>query len=409
MLDPESVPLVQENPTNHGDQEQTKPRRLFIIAALASILIAGTVAVRSQRTGDQTAEAAALKAQESCKKTPLEEEGYYVCPPGNYLGHTASDMEDRNARLRLLHAKLRNKSYVHNDRELDSYKNRGFATYESSMWLKPKQCLKLIDEEWSKENGGYLQYKEDNSPDYMTKMQNTEYGMEFHLNWKVASTSFPSYLWCEYGTWTDISKSTAVTPGYQVVSAVRHPASRFVSSVGELLQRAVNYYCPSGYCTFEEDYWQGNVTLDKFAHQTTWYNLVQNGVNMSQLPEIMAAFVADTTCNYYTYASEHFITQSDFVTQNGGCASPVNLIMQLENLDTGLSELADLLDHKESHSCSLEDSNDADEKPGGVPTSGEMMEVLKHDDELMKQICYIYAQDFICFDYELPEACKGLF
>lgn len=91
--------------------------------------------------GLQTAEAAALKAQESCKKTPLEEEGYYVCPPGNYLGtslsknesyfqqrhissyhlkafelrlcvltgHTASDMEDRNARLRLLHAKLRNK------------------------------------------------------------------------------------------------------------------------------------------------------------------------------------------------------------------------------------------------------------------------------------------------------------
>lgn len=404
----EQTPLVRGKVAVTGDRGLTKVRNAFVTAAALAIALTGAIYFRSQRMQAQSADATALKEQESCKKTPLQEEGYYICPPGNYLGHTASDMEDRNSRLRLLHAKLRNMSYVHNDRELDSYKTRGFATYESSMWLKPKHCLKLIDEEWSKTNG-YLKYKEDNSPEYMTKMVNAEYGMEFHLNWKVASTSFPSYLWCEYGTWTDVPKSTAVTPGYQVVAAVRHPVSRFVSSVGELLQRAVNYYCPSGYCTFEDDYWQGNVTLDKFAHQTSWYQLVQNGVNMTQLPEIMAAFVADTTCNYYTYASEHFITQTDFVTQNGGCAAPVNSIIQLEKLDLGLTQLADILSHTESNSCSLEDSNDADEKPGGVPTSGQMMEVLKHHDELMKQICYMYAQDFICFDYELPEECEGLF
>merc|ERR1711871_1536939 len=225
---------------------------------------------------------------------------------------------------------------------------------------------------------------------------------------KVASTWVPSYLWGEYGTWSDVSKETAVSSGYEVVAAVRHPLSRFVSSVGELLQRSVNYYCPTGYCTFDTDYWQGNITLEKFAHQTTWYDLVQNGVNMTQLPEILAAFVADTRCNYYTYASEHFITQSDFVTQNGGCAAPVNLIMQLENLDNGFTELADLLGHTESGSCSLSDSNEASDKPGGVPSSGEMMKVLKENDDIMKQICYMYAQDFICFDYELPPACEGL-
>ena len=32
------------------------------------------------------------------------------------------------------------RSYVHNDREIsNSYLTRGFATYESSMWLKPEE------------------------------------------------------------------------------------------------------------------------------------------------------------------------------------------------------------------------------------------------------------------------------
>merc|ERR1711918_316708 len=105
---------------------------------------------------------------------------------------------------------------------------------------------------------------------------------------------------------------------------------------------------------------------------------------------ILQAFADDTECNYYTYASEHFITQ-------------------LENLDNGFTELADLLGHTESGSCSLSDSNEASDKPGGVPSSGEMMKVLQENDDIMKQICYMYAQDFICFDYELPSACEGLF
>ena len=81
----------------------------------------------------------------------------------------------------------------------------------------------------------------------------------------------------------------------------------------------------------------------------------------------------------------------------------------IEELDAGLSELASTLGHTESGSCSLEDSNEASDKPGGVPSSGAMMEVLKKSPELLKEICYMYAQDFICFDYDLPEECEGLF
>lgn len=140
---------------------------------MAALALAGVAvgAVTSYANPAKAAEANLMK-QESCKKTPQTEQGYYTCPPGNYLGHTAADQEERNSRLRSLHEKLRAKGYVHNDRETsNSYETRGFATYESSMWLKPEECLTLPDETWSAENGGYLNYKEDNSPTYITKVR----------------------------------------------------------------------------------------------------------------------------------------------------------------------------------------------------------------------------------------------
>ena len=244
-------------------------------------------------------------------------------------------------------------------------------------------------------------------------MVSSSYPFEFHLNWKVASTSFPGYLWCESGTFTSTDTDTDITSGYSTVAAVRNPVKRFLSAMGEELERSVNYYCPSGYCTFDNDYWQGETTLDKYEHQTTWYKYVSDahdtGVDMTLLPKIIAAFVHDVKCNYYTYAAEHFTTQSDFVTQNSGEAADLDLVMQLEDIDNGFTELATLLGHTESGNCDLSDSNTADDKPGGIPSENEMMEVLSGDDDLMREICMMYAQDFICFDYDLPSACEGLF
>lgn len=51
----------------------------------------------------------------------------------------------------------------------------------------------------------------------------------------------------------------------------------------------------------------------------------------------------------------------------------------------------------------------AEDKPKGVPESKDILRVLEENDELMRELCYVYAQDFICFNYELPDACKGLF
>lgn len=82
----------------------------------------------------------------------------------------------------------------------------------------------------------------------------------------------------------------------------------------EILQRAVNGYCPSGYCGDSDGYY-GNYTLDMLRQQTTWYRLVEHGVDMSTLPELMHAFMHDAECNYNFYASQHLVTQATFVNQ----------------------------------------------------------------------------------------------
>ena len=79
----------------------------------------------------------------------------------------------------------------------------------------------------------------------------------------MASTSYPSYLWCEFWPLTRATSSDSVKDGYKVVASVRNPLGRFVSAVSEILQRSVNGYCPSGYCDAGDSYF-GNVTLEEF-------------------------------------------------------------------------------------------------------------------------------------------------
>ena len=55
------------------------------------------------------------------------------------------------------------------------------------------------------------------------------------------------------------------------------------------------------------------------------------------------------------------------------------------------------------------DSNSASNKPGGLPSESQTMAILKQIPSLMEDLCLIYAQDFICFDYDLPDECAGLF
>lgn len=352
---------------------------------------------------------------------------YFQCPPGRYLNRTPAEQDKANMRLKVLYHELKAWGYEKNARENisgTSYLDRGYAAYESYVWPKPQHCQRMandsfVNKPWSAMfnktrqffsgySGQY--YKEDNSPNSINKIVSDEYAFEFHYIWKVASTSFPSYLWCEFWPLVATTKSEAVKDGYKVAGAVRHPLSRFVSAVAEVLQRAINQYCPSGTCTYSHDGFEGNVTLKELKELTTWYEYVQHGFNTSLLQDLMEAFVHDTECNYYFYASEHFTTQSAFINQGGGCAADIDNIVRLEELDHGLEEMVEQL--KESQggawkNCSMGYENVASDKPGGVPSESEMLEILEKDDNLMRRVCIIYAQDFICLGYDVPDACVG--
>ena len=292
------------------------------------------------------------------------------------------------------------------------------------IWPKPGYCQELANDTWINTewtawfNGTEIttkhvhhNYKADAPPGYIKKYRfGDPYDFEFHLIWKVASTSFPSYLGCEYSGKETVDVDKHIPEGYKVAAAVRNPLGRWVSAVCELLQRAVNGYCPSGYCTASDSFY-GNYTLELYKQQTTWYRLVENGVNMSALPELVGAFLHDTECNYEFYAADHFITQSAFIHQGGGCMDKVDVVVRLEELDDGLNELTSQTEADDSlwRNCSLSDDNSADDKPGGVPSESAIVAVLEENDDLMQKLCLMLAQDYLCFDYDLPEACKGMF
>jgi len=350
---------------------------------------------------------------------------YFTCPPGSYLGRSEEEMKEVNNRLRRVYKYLRTDlRYEENKRENISgvsYLDRGYATYESMVWPKPGYCQQLANDSWIHDKWTawynhteivtskvHHNYKADNVPSFIDKLVFPSNEFEFHLIWKVASTSFPSYLKCEYDyNVHSASVKEAVPDGYQVVAAVRNPLGRFVSAMDEVLQRAVNGYCPSGYCTAADSY-KGNYTLDLYKHQTTWYDLVEHGVDEDDLTTLMHAFIHDVECNYNFYAATHLVTQSAFIYQGSGCQDELDVVLRLEELDEGLNKMADSF-NASGTDCEMEDSNSADSKPGGVPSESALMKILENDDEMMKKLCVIYAQDFLCFGYELPAACSDLF
>lgn len=436
----QTKPLMIDHPSLYAEAE-TEIRSPWMRAGLAvsmvTLAVGGVVAMMNigesegHMLGSSLAdpEPAVLASDEATTSiTSANDSTYFQCPQGSYLGHTDKDLRAKNEMLAKLQAKLAAKGYEVNDRESKYavYAERGYATYESPAWVKPSECSTLPDEEWTESNNKYYyQYQPDRAPVYITKQVFNEYHFEFHDNWKVASTSFGSYLPCEYGSADSVSMESDVPEGYKTVAAVRNPLSRFASAVGELLQRSVNHYCPVGYCQEKDSY--GTNTLDKLAHQTTWYNMICNSTelvyndeeghfetkptcsfDMDLLPEVVTAFVHDKTCNYYSYAAEHFTSQAAFVTQQSGGAKALDVVLRLEEVDEGLAELATTLG-KDGMSCSMGSSNSASNKPGGVPSESEIIAVLEAIPELMVDLCTIYAQDYICFDYDLPDACADIF
>ena len=44
-----------------------------------------------------------------------------------------------------------------------------------------------------------------------------------------------------------------------------------------------------------------------------------------------------------------------------------------------------------------------------LPKSSTLLKVLDSEPDLMRLLCRVYAQDFVCFGYDIPPACRDLF
>lgn len=346
-----------------------------------------------------------------------EEVRYAKCPPGSAITgkQNATEVALRESRLRDAICAAKHRGWKGwNERESTGFQARGYATFESSMWPKDSRCRTLPNEAWSKGHPGMPKYRPDSVPKWMPKYVNKELDLEFHENWKVASNSFPEYLRCEYGeNWAKVPNARKIPPGRIVAVAVRHPVDRFVSAASELLERAVNQWCPSGPCN-STDAFDPEETIEMMLHTTTWLRGIgaaTGGYKSGKLPMLMESLVHDASCNYATYASEHLSSQSNFVTQNEGAAATLSVVVKLEHIDKGLQRLANRVGKNLSGNCDFARNNVKEEKPfaGKVPSSRSMVNYLHQDDELMKKLCLTYAQDFVCFDYSLPAACEGMF
>lgn len=430
----EASPLLEkENEKTSSEitksQERSVYLKRFAVVATISMVIGIVYTLRSQNPVATSSAANLDTPQQTPNSTDTE--SYFRCPPGSYLNSTDESRAVKNARLRDVVMKLFAKGWVVNPDEnyKAEYMTRGYATFESPIWPGPEECLTLPDELWSNENNAhYYHYQPDHAPSGMLKQRYTDYPFEFHENYKVASTSFSAYLPDEYGVHEHVNENEFVPDGWLVASAVRHPISRFVSAVEELMQRSINHYCPEGYCNSLG--WTNssfnNQTLWKLSHQTTWYPKMCNVTDMkydstlkrwvtdpacsfdkADLPEIITAFVEDDKCKYYYYASQHFSSQSAFVTQNNGNAHDIDTIIQLEDLTNGLIQLGEKVGHVANTSFPWLNSND--EKPLGIPTEDMIHAVLDKIPTLTQDLCWVYAQDFICYEYDLPDACVGLF
>ena len=209
--------------------------------------------------------------------------------------------------------------------------------------------------------------------------------MQVH-NYKAAGTALRNYFVCEYGEDSDATFSVSAF-------AVRDPIERFISSVGEVLQRVVNGVCPDGPCP--------RIPKDSMLRSTAWYPLVNrsNFTLTSAVPELVAAFVDDIACCHEFYARDHFAPQSTFAAF---AEKGVDTVIRLDNVEEGLDEVARSAGLA-SRRCKLELRNAAASKPSNLPSTAQLRDALS--DTLVRKLCQVYDQDFTCFGLKRPAAC----
>ena len=265
--------------------------------------------------------------------------------------------------------------------------------------------------------------------------------IEFVHNYKAATSSVAGYLKCQLGT----AKETDAF-GLSLMNT-RDPIDRFVSGVGEMLQRYVNDRCPGDRaCGFknnstpllkaQNNTWPAwaeftrqreqrlddsaealNPPMDALAESNETAEalnspmdaLAESNETAEALHPLLDAFVDDRVCCHSANAIDHLLSQSLFAmyAQNGlNMTIPVAELTDLKLLvsawvtygrvrDFSTSKHAVIYQH-----CDMERHNVGELKEQNVPSSEEMRAALSP--RMVRELCRSYYQDFLCFGLALP-------
>ena len=277
-------------------------------------------------------------------------------------------------------------------------------------------------------------------------------GVVFKPMIKVGSNFYRTYLMCLMpNEWEPIPESTKMLDARAVV-IVRHPFSRFVSALGEVLARVFNRRCPWGQCNAPTDYYLVNgpwASIRSAATGTRWYSRAAlvlasharkyamrngskgaRGFDAADLRRLVGSFVHDTICNRHYYASEHFLTQTALMSQplaprSGMPTVPISTTVHAEDVQlAGSVDVTRLLaafgieatsTHRaraaQCYSQASAVGNVASSKKGirALPRAAALLRVIDSDPSVQSLLCAVYYADFVCLGYDLPAICKSIF
>jgi len=146
------------------------------------------------------------------------------------------------------------------------------------------------------------------------------------------------------------------------------------------------------------------------ANDRRYKHLAENSefIRVHREPDRFRAFVRDIARGLHFHSAEHILTQMYFLTgtTKDGKQLRYDFIGRLENLDEDWKRVLEIVELSGSDriaSGGKAKPLPAKNKGGAISKEDELL-----DDTTIRTICEMYAQDYICLGYPLPQACSAV-
>jgi hypothetical protein len=347
------------------------------------------------------------------------------CPPGTYQGD-ASDAASADSRLRAhLHRLLQRGYRTRRASSADLRRSaaRGFITFESPLWPKPAHCHKHAGSSARRAPRPILDVPPGTCEPNGTHCDKYRISRDYRFIWyhafKVGTTSLSPYLSCNMRALPVaalLHQIPAVLPGFLHVGTARSPLPRLISAFQEVYSRMRVHPSRVGRACFHrqvpwllvagaEENSTGSQPKQSPSGTTIPCADPSRPLKAAALRAIFRQFVADLECGTHFPNVEHLYTQSLFLGGNTSVPHSLDMILHLETLDADLSELKRRVGFHQPEVCPMKKERVAASKEPSVPTASDLRQLLHEEPTLMRSLCNVYVQDFICLGYRVPAEC----